>query len=156
LRQESSKLEFVLKTSYSRDVMLGGAAFALTIAGSAACLGMACFETVQRSTGRSIIEREWSPTAPKCNLQHAGNVLGTGLILYCEPSATGQSEAPTWLYSMSVVYTITDSAGPLTPKLRSLADADDEAFRLTGLDRQRFQEQMADMIAEQRKQKTAP
>jgi hypothetical protein len=145
-----------VKGSYSHATMLGGAAIVLTIGGTAACLGSGLMRTLQHSQGQGVIEREWSPTSPKCNLEDAGNAIGVGLVLYCAPSGSRQAEWPTWLYSAGVVYTITDSAGSLTPKIRAMADADDEAFHLAGFDRQRFREQVADMIAEQRKQKTAP
>jgi hypothetical protein len=129
------------------------AAVALAIAGAAVCVGAGCNPTEYiAARGRRTIEREWSPTAPRCNLETAGNTLGAGTILYCAPSGTGHAEAPTWLYSGGIAYTITDSARSLTPEIRAMVGADSEAFRLAGLDRQRFQEQVAGMIAAQKKQ----
>jgi hypothetical protein len=130
---------------------------ALVIAGSAACLSVGCHLGIDyiQAKGRGTIEREWSPTAPRCDLESAGNTLGAGSVIYCASLVTDQTEAATWLYSAGIAYTITDSARSLTPKIRAMADADSEAFRLAGLDRQRFREQVADMTAERRKRNAA-
>jgi hypothetical protein len=132
------------------------AAIALVIVGSVACLSAGCLnENYFKMRALSAIEREWSPTAPRCSLEIAGNALGAGTIVFCPSPSTGESATPTWLYSWGVSYTITDSARSLTPKLGALAAADDEAFHLAGLDRRRFQQQIAGMIRAQPKQKAS-
>jgi hypothetical protein len=129
---------------------------ALVIAGSAVCLSAGCdAQAYLEARGRKAIEHEWSPVAPRCNLDYAVNTLGTGTILYCSPPSTTGGAGPTWLYSGGVAYNITDAARSLTPKITAMADADAEVFRLAGLDRRQFPKQIADMIAEQRKQSAA-
>jgi hypothetical protein len=130
---------------------LGTAAGALAV--SAVCSSAGCHPAdIARSQARSIIGREWSQTVPGCTLQSVGNSLGEGLILYCAPSDADTAASPTWLYSNGVAYAVNDSARSATPRIAAMSDATPAAFRMAGLDRGRFQNQVASMIAAQREQ----
>ena len=122
----------------------------LVTAMSVVCMNGCLGSDYVLASARNAVENEWLATAPRCSLETAGNTLGAGTIVYCAPSGTAST--PTWLYSLGVPYTITDTARALTPEMAAMLDANSETFRQAGLDRTRFNEQIAGMIAAQHKQ----
>lgn len=104
----------------------------------------ACSRDAVNARVRAMLERELGAAISTCQVKNAPNPFGDGIILFCENSS---AVAAHWIYTEGVVYTVNDRARSLTPRVKSVLDADPDQFQRMGLRHGNIEQQITEAIS---------
>jgi hypothetical protein len=93
---------------------------------------------------RGHLERELGAAVSTCEVKSTANTFGEGIVLFCRNSP---APAAVWIHTGDDLYTVNERARSLTPRLKSMSEADADVFRRMGLDAGKVEQGLEELAA---------